>query len=205
MDAIRVSDSPRSGSEFVAGICIQSPGSRCIGTGVPSAFPVAMLVTSLMACTYETPLRKMSFCFSSPRFGTLPREGENERVSVVRLSSRTFSLGGLGGAGETGLGNVVVVGGPLLGRKIRLNPVPAKFPLKFAKTPREAGAGEGLLGVGPGPNLSSTGCIWKPAGIVIPAPGLTEPDIAPGVRLSNRKIRSEGWKRDIIQEVVFAQ
>jgi hypothetical protein len=53
--------------------------------------------------------------------------------------------------------------------------------------------------------LSSTGCIWKPAGIVIPAPGLTGPDIAPGVRLSNRKIRSEGWKRDIIQEVVFAQ
>jgi hypothetical protein len=51
--------------------------------------------------------------------------------------------------------------------------------------------------------LSSTGCIWKPAGIVIPAPGLTGPDIAPGVRLSNRKIRSEGWKRDIIQEVVL--
>jgi hypothetical protein len=150
-----------------------------------------MLVTSLMACTYGIPLRKMSFCFSSPRLGTLPREGENERVSVVRLSSRTFSLGGVGGAGATGLGNVVVVGGPLLGLKIRLKPVPAKFPLKFAKTPREAAAEGGLLGMGLGSNLSSTGCIWKPAGILIPAGELTGSDIAPGASLSNWRMRRE--------------
>jgi hypothetical protein len=73
----------------------------------------------------------------------------------------------------------------------QVEPSTREFPLKFAKTPRGAGAKGGLLGVGPRPNLSSTGCIWKPAGIVIPAEGLTGSDIAPGVSLSNRRIRRE--------------
>jgi hypothetical protein len=132
------------------------------------------------------------------------RRGEREGL-CCQVEFEDILAGWGGRCWGDGLGNVVVVGGPLLGRKIRLNPVPAKFPLKFAKTPRGAGAREGLLGVGPGPNLSSTGCIWKLAGIVIPAPGLTGPEIAPGVSLSNRRIRREVWKRDMIQEAVFAQ
>ena len=51
MEAIRTSDSPSDGSFVVDGICIQSPGSKWIPTGAPSAFPVFILVTSLMACT----------------------------------------------------------------------------------------------------------------------------------------------------------
>lgn len=161
MDAMRASDSPRKGSEVVAGMCIQRPGSKWIGTGVPSAFPVATLVTSLIVCTYGTPLRKMSFCFSRPRLGTFPRDGENVSVSVVKLSSRTFSLGGVGAGGEMGLGKVVVVGGPLLGRKIRLKPVPAKVPLKFDKTPKggEAGGDSWGLVLDPGVKFSSADCI----------------------------------------------
>ena len=149
MDAMRTSDSVRVGSEVLGGMCIQSPGSKWMGTGLPSALPVATLVTSLTVCTYDTPLRKMSFCLASPRFGILPRGGENESVSVVKFNIRTFSLGVVGGGGKTGLGNVVVVGGPLLGRKIRLKPVPAKVPLKFSKTPSGGatdGESEGLVG-----------------------------------------------------------
>ena len=80
----------------------------------------------------------MSFCASSPRLGTLPRVLWKDSVSVVRLSSRTFSLGGVGGGGLTGLGNVVPLGGPLFGRNIKLKPVPAKVPVNFASTPSGA-------------------------------------------------------------------
>src|SRR5208337_1665170 len=82
----------------------------------------------------------MSFWASNPRLGTLPSALENVRVSVVRLSSRTFSLGGWGGGGATGLGKVVVVGGPLLGRKIVLKPVPPNSPMKCERTPSGGGA-----------------------------------------------------------------
>src|SRR5580658_2156185 len=80
----------------------------------------------------------MSFWPSSPRLGTLPSGVENVNVSVVRFSSSTFSLGGIGGAGETGLGNWVVVGAPELGRKIVLNPFPANSPVKLDSTPSGA-------------------------------------------------------------------
>lgn len=135
MDAIRTRDSPSVGSSLVAGTCIQSPGSKWMGAGVPLAWPVAMLVTSLIDWTYGTPLRKISFCFSRPRLGTVPMGVENARVSVVKFISRTFSLGGVGAAGVMGFGNWVVVGGPLFGRNIRLRPVPWKVPLKFERTP----------------------------------------------------------------------
>jgi hypothetical protein len=97
----------------------------------------------------------MSFCLESPRLGTLPRGGENERVSVVKFNIRTFSLGVIGGGGKTGLGNVVVVGGPLLGRKIRLKPVPANVPLKFSNTPN-GGATDGESDALVGSRLPST-------------------------------------------------
>ncbi len=71
----------------------------------------------------------MSFCVSRPRLGTLPSAFENDNVSVVRLSSRTFSFGGVGiGGPGMGLGNVVQFGAPLFGRKIILKPRPAKSP-----------------------------------------------------------------------------
>ena len=79
----------------------------------------------------------MSVCVPSPRLGTLPRESENVSVSSVRLISRTFSLGAVGGAGETGLGNVVPPA--LFGRNIKLSPVPAKIPAKLDKTPSVGG------------------------------------------------------------------
>jgi hypothetical protein len=53
MDAIRTSDSPSTGSVVVAGMCIHSPGSKWMPEDVPSALPVAVLVTSLIACTVE--------------------------------------------------------------------------------------------------------------------------------------------------------
>lgn len=95
----------------------------------------------------------MSFCASSPRLGTLPRGLEKDNVSVVRLSSRRFSLGGVGGGGLTGLGNVVPLGGPLFGRNIKLKPDPVKVPVKFVSTPSgtagvAAGASAGLAVVG---------------------------------------------------------
>ena len=90
----------------------------------------------------------MSFCVSRPRFGTLPSEFEKDNVSVVRLSSRTFSLGGLGiGGPATGLVNVVVVGAALFGRKIKLKPRPAKSPWKLDKTPN-GGVGVGVMRLG---------------------------------------------------------
>src|SRR5277367_1483893 len=110
----------------------------------------------------------MSFCVSSPRLGTLPREVEKHSVSVVRLSSRTLWLGGVGGGGETGLGNVVVVGGPLLGRKIKLKPVPAKFPVKFVSTP-SGGCGVAVGGFGFEWYLPSTSWILKSCGRVMAA------------------------------------
>jgi hypothetical protein len=55
----------------------------------------------------------------------------------------------------TGSGKFVVVGGPLLGRKIKFKPVPAKFPVKFESTP-SGGGGAGGAGTG----LISS--IWKP-------------------------------------------
>ena len=87
----------------------------------------------------------MSFCPSSPRLGTLPRALEKDSVSVVRLSSRTLSLGAVGGGGLTGLGKVVPLGGPLFGRNIKLKPVPAKVPVKFASTPS---GGDGVVASG---------------------------------------------------------
>lgn len=84
-------------------------------------------------------MRKISPCASSPRLGTLPRGLEKDSVSVVRLSSRVFSLGGVGAGGLIGLGNVVPLGGPLFGRKIVLKPVPAKVPVKFDSTPSGGG------------------------------------------------------------------
>lgn len=82
----------------------------------------------------------MSPCASSPRLGMLPSGLEKDNVSVVRFSSSTFSLGGVGGGGLTGLGKVVPVGGPLFGRNMRLKPVPAKVPVKLDSTP-SGGAG----------------------------------------------------------------
>jgi hypothetical protein len=133
----------------------------------------------------------MSFCVSSPRLGTLPRESENVRVSVVRLSSRTFSLGGVGGAGVTGLGKVVVVGGPLLGRKIVLKPVPANCPVKFARTP----SGDDVVTVGveagasssrSSPNLPSTSEIWKsdPRVMTAEVGGVVSGAVAASTRIS---------------------
>jgi hypothetical protein len=172
---MRASDSVEVGSEALGGMYIQRPGSKCIGTGVPSAFPVATLVTSLTVCTYDTPLRKISDCFARPRLGTLPRGVENERVSVIKFSSRTLSLwvvsgtiklGNVGG-GTIGLGNVVVDGGPLLGRNIKLKPVPAKVPLKFARTPKGGSSDGESEGLDLGSKLRSTCWIWKPEGAKI--------------------------------------
>src|SRR5580658_45246 len=101
----------------------------------------------------------MSFWDSRPRLGTFPSEAEKVRVSLVRLSSRTFSLGGVGGVGVTAFGKVVVVGAALLGRKIVLKPVPAKVPVKFERTPSGAVVTTGdLLGT----DLISL--IWNPVG-----------------------------------------
>jgi len=69
-----------------------------------------------------------------------PNGCKKDSVSVVRLSSSTFWLGGSGGVGWTGLGNGVVACA-LLGRKIRLKPVPAKSPVKFSKHPAALGWG----------------------------------------------------------------
>ena len=80
----------------------------------------------------------MSFCADNPRLGTLPREVENASVSSVRFISRTFSLGAVGGAGLTGLGNVVPPA--LFGRNIKLKPDPAKVPAKLDRTPSVGGA-----------------------------------------------------------------
>lgn len=49
----------------------------------------------------------------------------------------------VGGGGLTGLGKVVVVGAPLLGRKIMLNPVLTKVPVKFERTPSDGVAAGG--------------------------------------------------------------
>lgn len=48
IEAIRVRVAGRMGSEVVAGTCIQRPGSKWIWEGLLSAFPVRVLVTSLM-------------------------------------------------------------------------------------------------------------------------------------------------------------
>src|SRR5271154_394942 len=93
----------------------------------------------------------MSFCGLSPRLGTLPRELEKDSVSVVRLSSRTF-----------------VVVGVLLGRKIVLKPVPAKFPVKFVSTP-SGGCGVAVGGFGFEWYLPSTSWILKSCGRVMAA------------------------------------
>src|SRR5579863_2595419 len=99
----------------------------------------------------------MSFWDSRPRLGTLPSDDENDSVSLVRFSSRTFSLGGVGGVGVTGFGNVVVVGAALLGRKIMLKPDPENVPVKCDRTPSGGGGGDGRrIGV-----ISS---IWNASG-----------------------------------------
>src|SRR5580692_8879187 len=74
--------------------------------------------------------------WSEPRFGTDPRPGENERVSEVRLSSRTLSEVG------TGMGSGVGVAG-FCGRKIVLKPLPVKVPAKPASAPSVGGASLG--------------------------------------------------------------
>lgn len=160
---MRTIDSLRVGSEALLGTCIQIPGSKCMGAGVLSAFPVARFVTSLTVWTYDTPLRKMSVCLASPRFGIAPRGGPNVSFSVTKFNSRTLSLLTIGIAGMIGLGNVVVVGGPLLGRKIRLKPVPAKVPLKFSRTPNGGGTDSASEGLDVGFKLPSTLRIWKGA------------------------------------------
>jgi hypothetical protein len=170
---MRTSDSLVVRSETVGGTHSQRPGSKCIVNGVPSAFPVATLVTSLTVCTYDTPFRKISGCFARPRLGILPRGVENESVSLTKFSSSTLSLwaGSSGGAiklkgvgsGTIGFGNVVVDGGPLLGRKIKLKPVPTKVPLKFSRTPKGGASDEESEGLDLGSKFWSTCWIWKGA------------------------------------------
>jgi hypothetical protein len=63
---------------------------------------------------------------------------EKHNVSVVRFSSSTFSLGGIGGAGVTGLGKVVVVGAPEFGLNMVFRPFPANSPVKLLNTPSGA-------------------------------------------------------------------
>src|ERR1700682_4103798 len=77
----------------------------------------------------------MSPCFSVPRFGTVPRGEEKERVSEVRFSSRMLSL-------ITGTGSGVGVTA-LSGRKMVLKPLPAQSPTRAASGPRGAGGGGG--------------------------------------------------------------
>ena len=135
MEAIRLSDSTCTGLVAVTGTRIHSPGSKCMPVAGPSAFPVAGLVTSLMVCTYGTPLRKMSPCANNPRLGTLPRAPAKASVSLVRLSSRTLSVAPCVGL----FGNMVGVA-ELCGRKIVFNPFPANVPWKLFNT-SSAGAG----------------------------------------------------------------
>src|SRR6516225_3841286 len=71
----------------VAGTLSHIPGSKWMPVG-------GEVVTSLIVCRYGTPLRNISFCCPVPRFGTEPKLLEKERVSLVRLSSRTLSCGG---------------------------------------------------------------------------------------------------------------
>ena len=120
--------------------------------------------------------------------GTLPRGLEKVSVSVVRLSSRTFSLGTAGGAGVTGLGNVVVVGGPLLGRKIKLKPVPANSPVKFARTPSGGDEVTAKSGLDFGSSLSSISWILKSEGIVIAAGKVVEGVVVPVVASAPFKV-----------------
>ena len=104
----------------------------------------------------------MSPCANNPRLGTLPRESANVSVSVVRLSSRTLSVGPCVGL----FGNVVGVV-ELCGRKIVLNPFPAKVPLKLSNT------SSGGTGVAEGCSERSffvTPWISKPGGRLIVAP-----------------------------------
>src|ERR1700688_2338142 len=74
--------------------------------------------------------------WSEPRFGMDPRPGENERVSDVRLSSRTLSELG------TGTGSGVGVAG-FCGRKIILKPLREKVPAKPASPANVGGASLG--------------------------------------------------------------
>ena len=114
-----------------------------------------------MVCTYGTPLRKMSPCADNPRLGTLPRASAKVRVSVVRLSSKTLSVGPC-----VGLGNVVGVA-ELCGRKIVLNPFPTNVPWKFSNTrSRGAGVVEGFCER----SLLVTPWISNPAGRLIVCP-----------------------------------
>src|ERR1700712_2147040 len=121
IDAIRVSVGPSFGL-VVDGTMIQMPGSRWMPIGFFGS------LTSLMVCRYGTPLRKTSPC-SAPRFGTEPRLGENDRTSLVRLSSRMLSLV------FCGIGSGVGVMG-LFGRKMVLKPWPCQSPTKSASGPR---------------------------------------------------------------------
>ena len=74
--------------------------------------------------------------WSVPRFGMDPRPGWKERVSEVRLSSRTLSEPGTG----TGSGVGVV---EFCGLKIVLKPLPVKVPVKPASAPSVGGASLG--------------------------------------------------------------
>jgi len=69
--------------------------------------------------------------------GTLPRAGENDRVSWVRFSSSRLSL-------VAGMGSGV--GDPRSGRKMVLKPLPWNVPVKAVSGPR--------LGLGTGETLS---------------------------------------------------
>src|SRR5580692_2193420 len=97
------------------------------------------------------PFRKMSGC-TSPRLGTEPRLGENERVSWVRFSSSTLSLWICTGSG-------VVV--PLSGRKMVLKPLPLNAPVNADSGPR-LGSNEtcvlGRVKLDTSPNLKPLGC-----------------------------------------------
>src|SRR3984885_1625850 len=94
---------------------------------------------------------------TSPRLGTEPRLGENDRVSRVRFSSRRLSLS------PTGTGSLV--GDPRSGRKMVLKPLPWNTPAKAASGPR-LGTDEALslnvVWLDTSPNLKSAG--WKRAG-----------------------------------------
>src|SRR5579872_5549659 len=73
----------------------------------------------------------MSPCGDVPRFGTVPKLGENVRLSEVRFSSRMLSL-------ETGMGSTVGVW-LLSGRKMVLKPLPTHSPTNAASGPRLGG------------------------------------------------------------------
>ena len=165
MEAIRLSDSTCTGLVVVTGTRIHSPGSKCMfvaGPGCPGAFPVAGSVTSLMVCTYGTPLRKMSPCANNPRLGTLPRAPAKASVSLVMLSSRTLSVVPCVGL----FGNIVGVA-ELCGRKIVLNPFPANVPWKLSNT---SSGGVGVVSGCSERSLFVTPWIAKPGGRLIVAP-----------------------------------